>query len=205
MALSNPAKSGAAILVGGIEFTILWFVSETLYPKYSVNSNYISDLGTTCPNIGPCYVPPAWWLFNLSEVVFGILIAVSAYYFYRAYRYRPAATIIGITGVALIFVGVLNESFSPWHGLFSLVTFVFAGLSAIVTFRFQRSPLSYISVILGVLSLIALVLYIPNGGNFGNTIGIGPGGLERMIVYPVLMWSIGFGGHLVGQENVVKA
>jgi hypothetical membrane protein len=204
LALSNPAKSGAAILVGGIQFTILWFLSETLYPNYSVNSNYISDLGTNCGSTG-CYVPPAWWLFNLSEVIFGLLIAVAAYYFYRAYRYKPASIIIGIAGLALIGVGTLNESFSPWHSLFSLITFVFAGLSAIVTFRFQKSPLSYISLLLGVVSLIALILYVPSAGDFGNSIGIGPGGLERMIVYPVLAWSIGFGGHLIGQEDVAKS
>lgn len=178
-------------------------LSETLYPNYSVNSNYISDLGTTCPSSGAaCYLPPAWWVFNASEVIFGILIAVAAYYFYRAYRYRPAAAMIAIAGLALIGVGVLNESFSPWHSLFSLVTFIFAGLSAIVTFRFQKAPLSYISVILGVVSLAALILYVPDGGAFGTTLGIGPGGLERLIVYPVLMWSIGFGGHLIAQEDV---
>ncbi len=186
-----------------MQFAILWMISEALYPNYSVNSNYISDLGTTCPGAGaPCYVPPAWWLFNASEVVFGILIAVAAYYFYRAYRYRPAAAMIAIAGLALIGVGIFNESFSPWHSLFSLVTFIFAGLSAIVTFRFQKAPLSYISAVLGVVSLLALVLYIPGTGSFGAAIGIGAGGLERLIVYPVLMWSIGFGGHLIGQEDI---
>ena len=178
-------------------------VSETLYPYYSVMSNYISDLGTHCPAAaGACFVPQYWWLFNSSEVVFGLLIALSGYYFFRAYSYRPASVMIGVTGVALIFVGLLNESFSPWHSIFSLITFVFAGLSAIVTFRFQKSPLSYISLALGVISLISLVLYVPDGGAFGTAIGIGPGGLERMIVYPVLLWSVGFGGHLMGQEDV---
>jgi hypothetical membrane protein len=203
LALSNPAKAGAAILVGGIQFTIAWFLSETLYPGYSVMSNYISDLGTTCPtNATSCYVPPAWWAFNASEIVFGILIAVSAYFFFRAYAYRPASAIIAITGIALICVGIFNESFSPWHSLFSLVTFIFAGLSALVTFRFQKSPLSYISALLGIVSLISLILFIPGEGAFGSSIGIGPGGLERMIVYPVLIWSVSFGGHLMGQEDI---
>jgi hypothetical membrane protein len=202
LALSNPAKSGTAILVGGVQFAVFWMLAEVLYPNYSVMNNYISDLGTTCPSSGgPCYVPPAWLMFNASEVVFGILIAVAAYYFYRAYRYRPTAVIIAIAGLALIGVGVFNES-SPLHDPLSLVTFIFAGLSAIVTFRFQKSPLSYISIILGVVSLVALVLYVSGTGSFGAQIGIGAGGLERLIVYPVLMWSIGFGGHLIGQEDV---
>jgi len=206
LAMSNPAKAGTALLVGGVEFTIVWFLSETLYPSYSVNSNYISDLGTTCPGNGAaCYVPPAWWLFNLSEVVCGILILVTAYFFYRAYRYKPATAIIGVAGFALILVGILNESFSPWHGIFSLITFTFIGLAAIVTFRFQRPPLSYFSVLMGVVSLISLVLFAPDDGvSFGAAIGIGPGGLERLIVYPILLWAVGFGGYLIGQEDVKK-
>jgi len=30
--------------------------------------------------------------------------------------------------------------------------------------------------------------------------GIGPGGLERMMAFPVLLWAIGFGGHLMGRD-----
>lgn len=202
MEISNPAKAGTALLFGGVQFTILWMLAEVFYPNYSVANNYISDLGTTCPSAGgQCYVPAAWWMFNASEVIFGILIALSAYYLYRAYRYKSITAMIAVTGLALIGVGTLNESFSPWHSIFSLITFLFAGLSAIVTFRFQRPPLSYLSVLFGVISLIALLLYVPGGGDFGNTIGIGPGGLERLIVYPVLVWSIAFGGYLVGQED----
>ena len=180
---------------------IIWFISETFYPGYSVANNLISDLGKTCTP-GGCYVPHAWWLFNLSEVVFGLLIAMAAYHFHRSYGYKPAAAIIAVTGIALVFVGLLNESFSPWHEIFSLITFVFAGLSAIVTFRFQKPPLSYISLILGLVSLAALVLFVPGTGAFGAVMGVGAGGLERLIVYPVLAWSIAFGGHLIGREDV---
>jgi hypothetical membrane protein len=132
------------------------------------------------------------------------LIVISAFYFYRAYRYKPTSIVICITGLALVLTGVFNESFGSWHDLFSLITFIFAGLSAIVTFRFQRSPLSYISVLLGVISLVSLILYVPGTGDFGVAVGIGAGGLERLIVYPVLIWSIAFGGYLVGQEDVKK-
>ncbi len=201
MALSNPAKAGVALVIGGVQFTILWIIAEALYPDYSVANNYISDLGTTC-NAGGCYVPPAWWMFNSSEVVFGVLVVLSAYFFHRAYRYKPASVMIAIAGLALIGVGTFNESWAPWHSIFSLITFLFAGLSAIVTFRFQRHPLSYISVALGSISLIALILYVSASGSFGNAIGIGPGGLERLIVYPVLAWAIAFGGHLMALEDL---
>ncbi|MCX9076244.1 MAG: hypothetical protein OIN88_16610 [Candidatus Methanoperedens sp.] len=42
------------------------------------------------------------------------------------------------------------------------------------------------------MTLAALVLY-------GSDIylGLGPGGMERMIAYPVLLWGTGFGGYLM--------
>jgi hypothetical membrane protein len=199
LGLSNTAKAGAAFFLGGVQFALLWFISETLYPNYSVANNYISDLGTTCRSTGPCYVPPAWWLFNSSEIIFGILILVGVFFFYRDYPYKPVALMLGLSGMSLIGVGTLNESFSPWHSIFSLLIFLFAGLSAIVTFRFQKAPLSYFSAILGAITLVALILYVPDAGSFGNALGIGAGGLERLIVYPVLVWTIAFGGHLMDQ------
>ena len=31
------------------------------------------------------------------------------------------------------------------------------------------------------------------------------GGMERMVVYPVLVWSIAFGGHMMALEDPAKA
>ena len=199
MKLSDAAKAGTALLVGGVQFTIVWFLSETTYPHYSVMSNYISDLGTACTSSG-CYVPPLWLAFNGSEVVFGVLIVLFAYYFHRAFGHMATATVIAVAGLALMGTGTFNESFGLVHHLFSLVTFLLAGVAAIITYRFQKAPLSYISIILGLISLVSLALYVPDVGAFGNTLGIGPGGMERLIVYPVLLWSISFGGHLIGRD-----
>ncbi|MDA4119883.1 MAG: hypothetical protein OK436_04790, partial [Thaumarchaeota archaeon] len=77
--------------------------------------------------------------------------------------------------------------------------FLFAGLSAVVTSRFQKKPMSYFSVILGLMTLAALVLYV--GGNY---LGLGPGGMERMVVYPVLVATIGFGGHLMAMDETPR-
>jgi hypothetical membrane protein len=42
------------------------------------------------------------------------------------------------------------------------------------------------------MSLLALILFIGN-----IYFGLGVGGMERMIVYPILIWMIGFGSYLV--------
>jgi hypothetical protein len=33
-------------------------------------------------------------------------------------------------------------------------------------------------------------------------LGLGPGGMERMIVYPTLMWLAAFGGQIVTQREI---
>ncbi len=207
MVLSNRAKAGVFLFLGGVQFTIVWFLAEVTYPGYSVASNYISDLGTNCPSGGgACYVPPSWLFFNSSQVIYGMLVLLSAYFMQRFFRWRPLTGLIALAGFGLVGVGVFNESFAFLHGIFSLVIFLFAGLSAIVATRFQKAPMSYFSVILGVITLVAFVLYAPDSGvSNGSLLGIGAGGLERLIVYPVLIWSVAFGGHLMGMEDKPRA
>jgi hypothetical membrane protein len=55
----------------------------------------------------------------------------------------------------------------------------------------MKLPFSLISIFLGVMSLFALVLFAAQ-----QYLGLGVGGMERMIVYPLLMWIIGFSGYL---------
>ncbi len=73
---------------------------------------------------------------------------------------------------------------------------MFIALSAILTMRVVPPPFQYISVILGVISLIALGLYISK-----TYVGLGPGGMERMIVYPIAAWGLAFGGYLFGMSR----
>ena len=32
-------------------------------------------------------------------------------------------------------------------------------------------------------------------------LGLGKGGMERMIAYPALLWAVGFGGYLIGYSG----
>ena len=209
MALSNAAKSGVAIFVGAVQFGVLLIVSEIAYSvngtnsfgyangyAYSVSANYVSDLGANCPSSGACYIPPSALLFDSSIALMGLLILLGAYFLHRAFRWMPATVLVALTGVGALGVGLAPETTGIWHSIFSLIVFLFAGLSAIVTYRYQKRPMAYFSVVLGVMTLVALLLYIPN-----TYLGLGPGGMERMIVYPALLWAIGFGGHLMALED----
>ena len=93
------------------------------------------------------------------------------------------------------------------------MAFFFAGLSAISSFRVLKKPLSLISIILGTITLVALVLFssgIITSGSLTSDVaydsdfylGLGPGGMEHIIVYPALMWLAGFSWHLVTRREI---
>jgi hypothetical membrane protein len=201
LALSNASKAGVAIFVGAVQFSLFLILAEIYYPGYNVSTNYVSDLGATCPTSGPCVInQPTSNIFNISIIILGLLILVGGYFLQRAFHWKPASIMIGLAGIGAMGVGLFPETTGIWHSIFSLIVFLFAGLAALTTARFQRKPMFYFSIILGLLTLAALFLYV--GSVY---LGLGPGGMERMVVYPVLTWSIGFGGHLMATEDPKKA
>jgi len=213
LALSNASKAGVAIFLGAVQFGISLIISEIVYSTsgplntsgsgnttgyiYSVANNYVSDLGANCRTT--CVSVPSAYLFDTSIALLGLLVIVGAYFLQRAYHWKPASIIIAIAGIGALGVGLFPETTGIWHSIFSLIVFLFAGLSALVSARFQRKPMFYFSIILGLFTLAALFLYV--GSEYA---GLGAGGMERMVVYPVLLWSIGFGGYLMATEDPTK-
>lgn len=200
MALSNAAKAGVAIFVGAVQFGFFLIVAEAYYPGYNVASNYVSDLGADCTSGGVCIIyQPTSLIFNTSIALLGLLILLGAYFFHSAFHWKPATGLIALAGIGALGVGTFPETTGIWHEIFSIIVFLFAGLAAVVVSRFVRKPLSYFSIILGLVALVALLLFLG-----GVDFGLGVGGMERMIVYPVLLWAIGFGGYLMGMEDKPK-
>jgi hypothetical membrane protein len=124
---------------------------------------------------------------------------------YRAYGQSRSsgllALFLGLFGVGAIGVALFNGSTDASlvaHTLFALLTFIAGAVAAIVAFAVVRSPFRYISVVLGVIALAGLVLVIIVGDANPVFSAIGNGGAERWIVYPSVLWVIGFGGYLMG-------
>lgn len=186
--------------MGAVQFSISLILAEIYYPGYNVSTNYVSDLGATCPTLSSCVIyQPTSTIFNSSIVLLGLLILLGAYFLQRAFRWKPGTVMITLAGIGALGVGLFPETTGVWHSLFSLVVFLFGGLSAVILARFQRKPMSYFSVILGLATLVALLLYMSD-----TFLGLGPGGMERLVVYPMLVWSIGFGGHLMATDETPK-
>jgi len=68
--------------------------------------------------------------------------------------------------------------------------------SPIASYKLKRSPFSYVAVLLGIVTLSALALFISE-----IYLGLGKGGMERMIVYPALLWGVGFSGYSIAASE----
>src|SRR6058998_621808 len=156
MRLDDRQRAGLFLFVGIAQFAVIGLtVSEAVYSEasptgYSISQNYISDLG----------VGPAALIFNPSIILVGVLVLATSWFLWRAVGDRILSIVVALAGAGAIAVGVFTEAFGVVHELVSLWTFIFIGLSAILAARIVRPPFRYISVILGVLSLVALGLYI---------------------------------------------
>ena len=186
MRFDDRQWAGLLLFAGTAQFAIFLTVAEAVYPNYSVSARYISDLG-----VGTAAAP----IFNASIILLGLAVLATAWFVFRAFKDRILTIAVVLAGIGAIGVGVFTEDFGGIHSIVSLITFVFAALSAILAFRILRPPLSYLSILLGAASLVALGLYVSN-----TYLGLGPGGMERMIVWPVLVWALAFGGYLLSHS-----
>ncbi len=183
MRLDDRQWAGLLLFVGIAQFAVIGLtVAESVYPGYSVSINYISDLG----------VGPAALIFDSSIILVGLVVLATAWFLFRAFKDRLVSVVVALAGVGAISVGVFTEAFGVIHSLVSLWTFIFIALSAILAMRIVRPPFQYVSILLGLLSYAALGLYVST-----TYLGLGPGGMERMIVWPVLVWGLAFGGYLL--------
>lgn len=190
MTYDSRKIAGLLLVVGGVLCVLGMIAAEVLYPGYSASANYISDLG----------VGPSALIFNSSVFLLGVLAVCAAYFIQKAFNFKLFSILTAITGIGAMGVGLFTEDAGVIHAVFSLITFLFAGISAIVSYKLEKRPLSYLSVVLGGVSLVALVLFAS-----GFYLGLGKGGMERMIAYPALLWTIGFGGHLIGDSKDTSA
>jgi hypothetical membrane protein len=164
-------------------------LAEFLYKGYSVSENYISDLG-----VGPM---PSRAIFTAAIIVFGLMALLSSVLIRNSNPRSCIWPTLAASGIGAIGVGIFNEDSVPTaHAVFAVMAFLFGNLAAVCSYKMVRPPLSYIFVFLGIMGLVALALF--PGKIY---LGIGAGGMERMIFYPAMIWTLGFGAYLIGEEG----
>lgn len=176
--------------------------AEVLYPDYSTRQD-ISDLGSTIPP-NPIIHEPSATIFNTTMLVTGALVMVSAYFVYRALQHRGFAVALGIFGFGAFGVGVFPGNVTPWHGLFALLTFFTGGITVVLSARVVSGPFSVLCGLFGGISLAVLVSVFVYGLAIGGPSPLaflGNGGIERWVVYPLILWVPTFGGYLLGATD----
>lgn len=200
MIFDSKKIAGLLLFVGAAQFVFSAIIAEGLDTKYTF-SQPLNWLGGGS----------AAFIFNSSLFLLGLFTIISAYLLQRAYKdvqstfnNRLLWFLMTLTGIGAAGIGIFNESFGDAHVFVVRMFWIFAVPSAIISYRFQKKPLSYISIILGLVSLVAIILflsevYFPNPFDF--YLGIGRGGMQRMIQYPVFLWLLGFGAYLIGDSK----
>jgi len=180
---SNARLSVAGLLVfiGAGEFLTVMMIGAAMRPSYSVGNDVISDLGVGSTAL----------LFNTSIVLLGILVVIAGYLLMRELNSLLFASFLFLTGIGAAGVGIFPETTGSIHTVFAFIAFIFEGLAAIYSSRFTSRSFGLISILLGLITIAALVLTAT-----GNYSVLHVGGMERLIVYPSILWALGFSGIL---------
>jgi len=81
-----------------------------------------------------------------------------------------------------------------------MIAFLFSALTAIVVFKVTSAPFRFMSLLVGLLSLIALFVgLLGEDSPVAKLIGLG--GVERWVVFPIIVWLALFGGHILGSTQ----
>lgn len=202
--------AAAAWLLGSLQFIGAMVVVQLGWSHahpYSLKDNYISDLGNTqCgyfPSGSTTYVCSPWHVaFNGSVIVLGVLLLLGVVLVRSAFPLRRssavALTLVALAGVGAILVGVWPENVNGGiHDAASLLAFLGGSLGLVALAGAMLRDTRWdgyrvYSMLSGLLGLIATVLFVA-----GQDLGLGVGGMERLIVAPLLLWFIVASAHLL--------
>ncbi|MDD1776197.1 MAG: DUF998 domain-containing protein [Candidatus Methanomethylicus sp.] len=187
--MDNNKATGAFLFAGVSQFLVMLTIAETQFPGYSVALNYISDLGL--------WSYPSAIIFNTSVALNGVFVLAAGYLVIAKFGWRIQGLLLALSGMGAVGVGFFNELVLVPHAIFAMMAFVGSAAAAIAFSRRLRGFMGLAGIALGRASLLALFAMLA-----GFDFGLGPGGIERMVMYPSLIFSFGLGGYfLAGQEN----
>lgn len=182
MKIISRKLAGLAYIIGIIQFLLILIIAESYYPGYSISDDYISDLG-----IGPTAL-----LFNSSIALLGIIGCYVSYVLFNSSKGKAFSIFLLLSSLGALGVGFFPENLGLIHIIFAFMAFGFGSLTLLAFYQIEKSLLGFLSIVLGLFSLSAIFLFATN-----NNFGIGPGGMERMIVYPILAWGLVLGSYLI--------
>ncbi|HSX44852.1 MAG TPA: DUF998 domain-containing protein [Candidatus Saccharimonadales bacterium] len=167
---------------------------------YSLSQNTISDLGNTVcgPYANRFVCSPQHNLMNASFITLGITMAAGATLIYQEFKTSRASLVgfsfMAIAGFGTSLVGLFPENtVTGLHVLGAALPFFIGNLGMVILGVVLDVPksLRYYTIASGAISLLALGFFVTH-----NYLGLGQGGLERVVAYPQTMWLIVFGVYI---------
>jgi hypothetical membrane protein len=164
---------------------------------YSLSRNTISDLGNTaCGLYGSRLVcSPLHGVMDASFVVLGLTMVLGSAFLVQQVAPAPGTTtglaLMAGAGIGVILVGLFPENRVPAiHGTGAGISFLL-GNAGIIVLGWSLTlpvPLRACSFLAGGVALLALGFFVS-----GHYLGLGEGGLERVVAYPQAVWLIAAG------------
>jgi hypothetical membrane protein len=191
--LSDLNYAGTLLFLAGFIALMGIITGEIFYPAgYSTANSEISDLGSTRPPDALICQPSAT-IFNGTMILTGILVIAGAFFAYRAGWERWSSLLLALVGTGILGVGIFPGNVGTLHGLSATLTFIGGGIAAVMSARALCGPFRFIAVLLGCITLLALM-------GLGILLPVlGDGGAERWIAYPIIFWLTGLGGYFLGE------
>lgn len=191
--IRRSARYGGALLaLAPLQFVAAMVVAQLGYPGYSDWTNAVSELGSARS--------PRALLFKASLVLLGVLGIVGIYLVRSAFRKgvtaRGGIGLFALAGLGAVGAGVFPSG-SSLHSDFAGLAFVGTAaallLLALGMLRDTRwDGYRLFTLVGGLVTLVGIVLYTGP-----TTLGLGAGGAERLLIAPVLLWSLLAGVHLL--------
>ncbi len=178
--------TGKALLAGAALFFAALAFLEAIEPGYDRFAQVISDLG----------LGPNAWAFNGLSMVAGAGLVAMAWLLFKARGDAVFSALLAAAGIGLVGIGTFTKNVWPIHQVAAFATFVAGPLAAVWSAKGGKGKWKLAFAGLGLLSLVALALFAS-----GNYLGLGRGGMERLIVYPLIVWAALFGRHLAAGEK----
>jgi len=194
--LQEKGTAGLLLFAGALILLFGMMLAEFTYPDYSMADNYISDLGNfTHP------VPGV--IFNASLIIFGAM-AIYAGLLLKTALDKWLGILLILAGIGGVGVGIFNEgTILPIHYVCAFTVFFCGGIAIYWSARvLYTRPTSWIFLILAgiVAFFFSFMIYnVISGSPDKILLGIGVGGMERMVVFPTIFWAMATGIYLVGQ------
>lgn len=192
----TPRRTAGILLLAGSLIVLAGMIlAQSQYPGYSLEDNYISDLGNFAHPV------PAI-LFNTSIVIFGAM-AVYAGLLVRDTIDRWLGVLVALAGAGAVGVGVFSEgTVIAIHAIAALTVF---SCGSLAIFRSAQvlygRPVSYVFAVLGCVAVFSLALLIFDIGTGRSLLGIGIGGVERLVALPIVIWTVATGIFLAARTG----